>query len=217
VAARIIILNGVGSVGKGSIAKALQAIATDPFLHVEMDAFLDMLPEASFGHPDGIIFETAEQDGKPVVAIRTGPIAKRALRGMRHAIAAMAAQGNNLIVDDVMLDDEIAEYKSLLSAFEVFLVGVFASLEVVEARERQRGDRMIGLARWQYSRVHSGKTYDLELDAGSTTALECAKLIKQQFGLSRGHMGEDYSAGCARGRRLLPRRGPSWAIQRAMT
>ncbi len=182
-AARIVILNGVGGAGKGSIAKALQAIATDPFLHVEMDAFLDMLPEASFGHPDGIIFETARQDGKPVVIIRTGPIAQRAFRGMRHAIAAMAVQGNNLIVDDVMLDNEIAEYKSLLAAFEVFLVGVFASLDVLEARERQRGDRMIGLARWQYHRVHRGKTYDLELDTGSATAMECAKLIKQKFRL----------------------------------
>jgi len=181
--ARIVILNGVGSAGKGSIAKALQTIATDPFLHVEMDAFLNMLPQAYFGHADGIIFETAEEDGKPVIAIRTGPVARRVLHGMRHAVAAMAAQGSNLIVDDVMLDDEIAEYKSLLAAFEIFLVGVFAPLEVLEARERQRGDRLIGLARWQYHRVHRGKTYDLELDTGRATAMECAGLIKQKFGL----------------------------------
>jgi len=181
--ARIVILNGVGSAGKGTIAKALQAIATDPFLHVEMDAFLNMLPQAYFGHADGIIFETVEEDGKPVVAIRTGPVARRVLRGMRHAVAAMAAQGNNLIVDDVTLNDEIAEYKSLLAAFEVFLVGVFAPLEVLEARERERGDRLIGLARWQYHRIHRGKAYDLELDTGRATAAECASLIKQKFGL----------------------------------
>ena len=181
--ARIVILNGIGSAGKGSIAKALQAIATDPFLHVEMDAFLNMLPQAYFGHADGIIFETVEEDGKPTVAIRTGPVARRAFGGMRHAVAAMAAQGNNLIVDDVILNDEIAKYKSSLAAFEVFLVGVFAPLEVLEAREWQRGDRLIGLARWQYHRVHRGKTYDLELDAGRATAMECASLIKHKFGL----------------------------------
>ena len=174
--ARIVILNGIGSAGKGSIAKALQAIATDPFLHVEMDAFLNMLPQAYFGHADGIIFETVEEDGKPAVAIRTGPVARRVFRGMRHAVAAMAAQGNNLIVDDVILNDELA-------AFEVFLVGVFAPLEVLEAREWQRGDRLIGLARWQYHRVHRGKTYDLELDTGRATAMECASLIKHKFGL----------------------------------
>ena len=45
---------------------------------------------------------------------------------MRHAIAAMAGQGNNLIVDDVLLGQEKAEYAGLLSAFDVFVVGVFA-------------------------------------------------------------------------------------------
>ena len=48
----------------------------------------------------------------------------------------MAAQGNNLIVDEVMLNGETAEYTALLSAFELFLVGVFAPLDVLEARER---------------------------------------------------------------------------------
>jgi len=182
-AVRIVILNGVGSAGKGSIAKALQAITTDPFLHVEMDAFLNMLPQASFGHADGVIFETVEEDGKRLVAIRTGPVARRALRGMRHAVAAMAAQGNNLIIDEVMLNGEMADYTALLSAFELFLVGVFAPLDVLEARERERGDRMIGLARWQYERVHKGKAYDFEVDTGSATPLECAMLIKQKFGL----------------------------------
>ena len=37
--ARIIILNGVGSAGKSSIARALQAITAKPFLYVAMDAF----------------------------------------------------------------------------------------------------------------------------------------------------------------------------------
>ena len=184
--ARIVLLNGVGSAGKGSIAKALQMVTTEPFLHVEMDAFLDMLPEASWGQPDGITFETVQEDGKgkPSVVITAGPLAERMLRGMRHAVAAIAAQGNNLIVDEVLLEaQKRREYEELLGAFEVFHVGVFAPLDVLEARERQRGDRMIGLARWQYGRVHKGMTYDLEVDTSRATALECAALIRQKFGL----------------------------------
>jgi len=181
--ARIVLLNGAGSAGKGSIAKALRTITTDPFLHLEMDAFLEMLPETSIGHPDGISFETVQADGQPHVIIKSGPIADRAFRGMRHAGAAMAAQGNNLIVDDVMLHGEMAEYATLLAAFDLFRVGVFAPLDVLETRERQRGDRMIGLARWQYDRVHAGMTYDLELDTSSATPMQCASLIKQQFRL----------------------------------
>ena len=181
--ARIVLLNGVGSVGKSAIAKALQTITTAWFLHVQMDAFLDMLPAASFGHVDGITFETVQDDGKPAVVITTGPVAARVFRGMRHAIAAMAAQGNNLIVDDVMLAGEWAEYKNLLSAFDLFLVGVFAPLDVLEARERERGDRLIGLARWQYDRVHRDMTYDLTVDTSRATPLECAESIRKAFEL----------------------------------
>lgn len=181
---RIVLLNGVGSSGKSSIAKALQLIASDPFLHVEMDAFIDMLPASSFNQPDGISFETVQRDGKPVVVISSGPVAARAMRGMRRAIAAMAAEGNNLIVDDVLLgDDKAADYARLLRPFAVFMVGVFAPLDVLEARERQRGDRLIGLARWQYDRVHKGMHYDLEVDTGTASALACADLIKQRFRL----------------------------------
>ena len=180
---RIILLNGVGSVGKSSIAKALQTITTETFLHVSMDAFMDMMPAASFEHPDGVTFETIQEDGKPSVVIRTGPVADRVFRGMRHAVAAMAAQGNNMILDEVLLDGEKREYPALLAPFELHLVGVFAPLEVLEARERERGDRMIGLARWQYERVHKDMTYELEIDTSSATPMECAELIKRKFGL----------------------------------
>ncbi|HTU54988.1 MAG TPA: chloramphenicol phosphotransferase [Acetobacteraceae bacterium] len=181
--ARVVLLNGVGSAGKSSIAKALQAITAEPFLHVEMDAFLRMLPEASFGQTDGLTFETVHHGGKPSVVIRTGPVAARVFRGMRHAIAAMAGQGNDLIVDDVLVGPERAEYAELLLPFEVFLVGVFAPLEVLEARERERGDWMIGLARWQYDRVHAGMRYDLTVDTSRASAAECARMVKERFGL----------------------------------
>jgi len=144
--ATIILLNGVGSVGKSSIARALQTITAEPFLHVAMDAFLDMMPARYWDHPDGVTFET-------------------------------------VIVDDVLLENEMADYAALLAGFTFRTVGVFAPLDVLEARERERGDRLIGLARWQYDRVYQGKRYDLELDTSSSTPSECATLIKQKFGL----------------------------------
>ena len=119
----VIILNGVGSVGKSSTARALQGIAAKPFLHVSMDAFIEMLPSGILGHPDGLTFETVQEAGEPCVAIRSGPRmarAMRGMRGMRHAIAAMAAQGNDLIVDDVILEaDELRDYATLLSRFDL--------------------------------------------------------------------------------------------------
>lgn len=180
---KIILLNGVGSAGKSAIAKALQAIAAEPFLHVAMDAFIDMMPASLFEGPDGLVFETRLESGKPSIEITTGPAAARVFRGMRHAIAAMAAAGNNLIVDDVMLDGDAAEYAELLRGFDVRWVGVFAPLDILEERERQRGDRSIGLARWQFDRVHKGVAYDLEVDTSQTSAADCAQKIKQVFGL----------------------------------
>ena len=181
---RVIILNGVGSVGKSSTARALQTITATPFLHVAMDAFLDMLPEAMFGHPDGLIFEKNQDQGKPSIVIRSGPVLDRAMQGMRRAVAAMAAAGNNLIVDEVMTGpDKQQEYRVLLTGFDVRFVGLFAPLDVLEARERQRGDREIGLARWQYDRVHQGLTYDLTIDTAMITPLETARKIRDAFGL----------------------------------
>ncbi|MGE3876653.1 MAG: chloramphenicol phosphotransferase CPT family protein [Parvibaculaceae bacterium] len=181
--ARIIILNGVGSVGKSSIAQALQEITAEPFLHVAMDAFLDMLPASCMDHPDGFVFEDIGETGSPAIAIKTGKVAARALRGMRRAVVALAAEGNNLIVDDVMLGNEMTEYRAMLSGFRVSFVGIFAPLAVLEERERRRQDRMIGLARWQYDRVHAGRTYDLEIDGSTASPETCARQIKEALGL----------------------------------
>ena len=113
-----------------------------------MDTFLDMLPEKLLTHPDGLFFEEAQNNGKSVIAVRSGPTLERVMRGMRHAVAAMAAQGNNLIVDVVMIRPGIVqEYRDLLQPFDLRLVGLFAPLEVLEARERARGDREVGLAK----------------------------------------------------------------------
>jgi chloramphenicol 3-O phosphotransferase len=171
-------------VGKSSVARALQAIATKPFLHVAMDSFLDMLPQKMFGRPEGLIFEPVQDKGKPCIVIRSGPVVERAMRGMRYAVAAMAAQGNNLIIDEVMIEGaKEKEYRALLSPFDVRFVGLFAPLDVLEARESERGDREIGLARWQYDRVHRGITYDLKIDTTRATPLESALMIRDAFRL----------------------------------
>lgn len=149
-----------------------------------MDSFLDMLPKKMFGRSEGLIFETVQSQGKPFTVIRTGPVVDRTMCGMRHAIAAMARQGNNLIVDEVILEEtKYKEYRCLLSPFDTRFVGLFAPLEVLEARERSREDREVGLARWQYDRVHRGITYDLEIDTAALEPSEIAQTIRDAFGL----------------------------------
>lgn len=180
----VIILNGVGSVGKSSTALAIQELAIRPFLHVSIDVFAGMLPERMFGHPDGMIFETVQDQGSPSVVIKTGPVMDRTMRGMRHAVAALASQGSDIVVDDVMMQGaEADEYRALLTGANLRIVGLFASLEVLERRELARGDRQLGLARWQFDRVHLGQKYDLEIETSVSTPAQNAERICKTFGL----------------------------------
>ena len=149
-----------------------------------MDIFASMLPERLFGHPDGMIFETVQDQGSPFVVIKTGPVMERTMRGMRHAIAALASQGSNIVVDDVMMRGaEADEYRALLTGTNLRFVGLFAPLDVLEKRELARGDRQLGLARWQFDRVHRGQKYDLEIETSDATPTQNAERICQTFGL----------------------------------
>lgn len=82
-----------------------------------------------------------------------------------------------------MLGTAHAEYLELLNGHQVMTVGMFAPLDILEERERQRGDRMIGLARWQFDRVHAGVDYDLQIDTSTATPEESAGRIKVLLGL----------------------------------
>jgi chloramphenicol 3-O phosphotransferase len=182
--AKIILLNGVGSVGKSTLARAILARSREVFLHVPMDYWLEMMPGRTLGTPEGLTFETSEQDGKPVITVVSGPAQERALRSMRHAVAAMAAEGCNMVVDEVLFGDEAwNEYRDLLRPYTFHTVGVFAPLAVLEAREKARGDRAVGLARGQFDVVHRGRPYDFTVDTGAASAEECARAIVQRFGL----------------------------------
>lgn len=179
----VVLLNGAGSSGKTSIARELQQIASRPFLHVQMDSFLEMLPEPFHDHPDGFRFVEQVVHGHREVGITAGPVGERLMVGMRRSIAALASAGNDLVVDDVLLGDELNDYRSLLGDFDFRAVAVKASLDVLEQREQARGDRLIGLSRGQFDRVHHGKLHDFEVDTTTMSAAGCAALIKTRFDL----------------------------------
>jgi chloramphenicol 3-O phosphotransferase len=103
--------------------------------------------------------------------------------GMRHAVAAMAAQGLRLIIDDVVDDTAAHEYVRLLAPYRTYVVGVLASLEILECREQRRRDRVIGLARSQLAFVHRNVRYDMTIDTSAMTPTQGALQIKNQLGL----------------------------------
>ena len=182
----VILLNGVGSAGKSSIARALQERVQTPLFHVQMDAFLDMLPSALHEHPSTFTYTQIVRDGSYEVEIGEGAVGKQLLQGMRCAVKAMAETGCSLVVDDVLMgtnDPGFEDYRRLLTPFSFRTVGVFASLETLERREADRGDRLKGLARWQYTRVHNDLSYDLVVNSDNFSPSEIADQIIKAFGL----------------------------------
>jgi chloramphenicol 3-O phosphotransferase len=181
---KIVILNGLSSVGKSSTAKALQGLANRPLLHAQGDTFLEMLPEEMFNHPDGITIQRNDLAGLIAIDICFGPAITNLIRGFRHSIAALAREGNNLVVDDVMLNpaDQLL-YREVLIDFDVTFVGLFAPLDTLEKREGDRKDRLKGLVKWQFDRVHHGIEYDLTIETVGNTPIECARQIAAVAGL----------------------------------
>jgi chloramphenicol 3-O phosphotransferase len=163
---QIILLAGTSSSGKSTLAKALQKRLPEPYLHVCIDTFEEMVPVGiEFGgeHTQKTIFN-------------------KMLSGFHHSLAAMASCGNNLITDHVLVEGEeplnwVSECLTLLSPYHLIMVGVHCPLEELERRELARGDRPAGLARWQFIRMHEQVVYDIEVDTHAMTVDECVEKI----------------------------------------
>jgi chloramphenicol 3-O phosphotransferase len=59
----------------------------------------------------------------------------------------------------------------------VLRVGVTCPIDVLEARERARGDRVLGRARGLAAVVHTFTEYDVVVDSGAATVDECVEAI----------------------------------------
>lgn len=175
---QIIFLNGTSSSGKGSIASALLETLTAPYVHVGFDDFINMeRSPAYYGEQGFRLLEENDGTGTRYL-MRIGPLGARFFWGKHRAIAALAAAGNNLVIDEVLWEqDWLRDYVAQLHMYNVLFIGVHCPLVVVEERERARGDRLIGLARSQIDAVHAHGVYDLILDTSVMLPTECAEQI----------------------------------------
>ena len=199
---KIVVLNGTSSAGKTSVATALQAIMETPYLHTGIDHILPRVPTRFKLISDGrepataeyflLVYEggaerreAASEGGVTpyglgkLVEVRIGPGGIRLLRGMYLSVAALAAAGVDVIVDDVIYDPRVLEaaVRALRDSHALF-VGLRLPLEVAERRERERGDRGPGGAAAFCDLVHAHGVYDLELDTSRLDPPACARLVK---------------------------------------
>jgi len=186
----IILLNGVGSAGKTSIATALQAIFDAPLLLMGMDLFIGSIAPRRYvadgdRATEGVEFVAIEGADPPETALRTGPFGHVLMAGLHQTVATLAAMGHNLVVDHVFWERRwLDDCAVALYDLPVLFVGVHCPLAVAEARVYARADRppiLRGAVRWLFPRVHTDAIYDLEVETASATAMECAEQIKRHL------------------------------------
>lgn len=157
----VIFLNGTSSSGKTTIGKKLQDHLDKPYLLLSLDTFLHQLQDSFLG--DLECFSAA----LPAL-----------LDGFNASNAAIARSGNSVIIDHVLQEPSwVAPCVRAFEGLDVIFVGVRCPLDVLEDRERRRGDRRVGLARYQYDRVHTHNTYDLELNTAKLTIEQSVSAI----------------------------------------
>ncbi len=166
----IIVINGVTSSGKSSLLAALQDRSAAPYLDAGIDKFMWMLPARYFKRPlwDGVLCTPVE----------AGELGHRLASGMHQSIERLARSGNNVIADHILIERAwAAELATLLAPLPAYLIGLICPLEVVEARERSRGDRTLGSAKAQHPVIHRYAHYDLELDTSVLSPERCANQV----------------------------------------
>ena len=160
---RAVFLNGTSSSGKSAIAAELVGLLDGPpYYRMAVDGFLRMT--------------TLREEHVPGL----DAVLRRMRAGFHRSVAAMAAAGNDVIVDHVLSEPwRLDDCLEVLPAADVLFVGVHCPLDELERREAARGDREAGLAAMQFGRVHVHGLYDVECDTGTMSARDCALRIRE--------------------------------------
>ena len=188
----IILVNGPSSAGKSTLCRALQAAIEEPYLVAAFDDFIFMAAPRYYRGADtsrqsehdpytslGVEMATTSPAGAPPsVTARFGPVFRRLLQAMAPAVRALVDGGNPVIFDHVLHDRAMQEScRQAFVGLDVFAVGVTCPIDILEARERERGDRVLGRARGLAGVVHGFMDYDVMVDTGAMTPAACVSVI----------------------------------------
>jgi chloramphenicol 3-O phosphotransferase len=188
----VILVNGPSSAGKTTLCRALQAAIEEPYLVTGFDDFVFMAAPRYYRGADsgrqaerdaftalGVEMEVTSPPGAPPsVTARFGPVFRRILQSMAPAVRALVDGGNPVIFDHVLHDRAMLEScRKAFDGLDVFAVGVTCPIDVLEGRERERGDRVLGRARGLAGVVHGFMTYDIMVDSGAMTTAACVSTI----------------------------------------
>ncbi len=189
---QLILVNGPSSAGKTTLCRALQGAIEHPYLIAGFDDFIFMsapryylgADTARQGSTDrwtalGVEMVTTSPPGAPpAVVARFGPVFRNLTNAMAPAVRALIEAGNPVIFDHVLHDREMYDsFRAATAGLSVFSVGVTCPLAVLESRERDRGDRVLGRARGLVDVVHSFCDYDTTVDTAALSTEACVARI----------------------------------------
>ena len=164
----LIVLSGPSSSGKTSLARALQWLASKPFLHIEADRFWPVMP---LDHP----------------LARDGDFQALVVLGVHKAIVALCEPGLDLIADGSLPNDPVLRNEALnilRSAPDTRVVAVTSAIDVLRDRERSRTERRVsGWAEQQLTFVFDGVDFDAVIYTSGRTPEQCARELLVALGL----------------------------------
>lgn len=200
---KIILLIGSSSSGKTTLASNLQNMAPEVFLKVGVDTavleythlrYIAGVPEkkndsswqnseheTSEYHKQGSSWVAAgvnTLNPHPHLRYRMGPVARLSFSATYATMAAVSRQGFNVVSDHCFhFQNSLDEARHYFKDLPVTYVRLHPSLEILNQREVERGDRMIGMAESVYYQMVNDYEADLELDTGILSSEDCANTI----------------------------------------
>lgn len=166
----IIVLNGVSSSGKSTLAKELTKLLPD-FFAFSIDDF------------DLVIEKMEDREGQRLIPIETEYFYYK-------NVAIFSDRGVNLILDQIIHDPlTLKNFYEALNGYPILFVGVHCPVDELLHREQSRGDRRIGLAASQLEYVHKQEIYDVEVNTFYQSISECAKDIADRLNNSNPLIG----------------------------
>jgi chloramphenicol 3-O phosphotransferase len=199
VAGRLVVLNGVSSAGKTTLASAFRddrAEVGELWVVFGIDDVLSKLPTqwldladstgpGSRAH-EGLWFEGTASGQR----LRVGPECRKVLDVYHRSVADAVRAGLNVIVDDVVIDRATLDsWVRELDGLHPTWVCVHCPREVAISREVERGDRPIGMVEAQYDTVHSDVPYAFDIDSHALTPAEALTALKRHLGLDQDLAG----------------------------
>lgn len=161
---KIIVLNGVSSSGKTTLAKEIQDAFDEPYMRLSIDDFINMMPSK-------------------MIKTDLGNTVYKCQTIMLQTITMLSDAGINVVVDNIMLTyfQTLKQYISELYDYPVLFVKVDCPPHELRRREADRGDRAIGQGDSQIDDLEPKTMYDITVNTFINTISECVKLIEKKL------------------------------------